>query len=230
MILPKMSFIEIVNELNKDAKQLDAYIDNVINDNKYQRIGLKHSKPYVFKPIFWTSKRNNKYFIILNTNGKKYMKKYGLLFCVWCYYTDAKNQKNGVMIIADGTYSFFRGHLFDRYAERLLNAPSMATIDVMVKFASDTSFIVNRPFTTAYKYKDSIFATVNNGAILGTFNNGYFVYKTFITEEMMKGSEVFYNELGQKELEKWQKWRKDADDIKIKMHENSQKNLMRMAS
>ena len=33
MILPKMSFIEIVNELNKDAKQLDAYIDNVINDN-----------------------------------------------------------------------------------------------------------------------------------------------------------------------------------------------------
>lgn len=230
MILPTMTYAEIANELDKDAKSLYGYIEYILSDNKYRRIGMKHSEPICFKPVFWESKRKNQYFIIPNTNGKKDLKKYGLAFYVWCYYTDAKNKKNGVMILSNGTYSFFRGHLFDRYAERFFDNTSMTTVDLMVKFASNNSFIVSRPFSTAFKYKNSYFAVVNDGAILGTYTNGYFVYNTFITEEMMKGSEIDYNEIGKNELKECIEWRKNKEYVKFKMIEKMHMETMRMAS
>lgn len=230
MILPTMTFPEIANELDKDAKSLYGYIDHKLSDNKYRRIGMKHSEPICFKHIFWESKRKNKYFIIPNTNGKKDLKKYGLNFYVWSYYTDGKNKNNGVMILSNGTYLFFKGHLFDRYAERFFGDTSMTTINLMVEFASNNSFIVSRPFSTAVKYKNSYFATVNDGVILGTFTKGYFVYNTFITEEMLKGSEVDYNEFGQQELNKCIEWRKNKEYVKFKMIEKMHMETMRMAS
>lgn len=157
MILPTMSYPRIAQELDTDNKELHSFLLQIYKSGKYQKIAKKHSNALKFKPIFWTSCRENRYFIIPESNGKKELKKCGtLFFSTYCYYHDKANHLNMVAIIP-GHYTFFRGHLFDRYQERFLRISYRNTLDVMVKFATRNISIASTPFETATKYKDSFF-------------------------------------------------------------------------
>lgn len=232
MILPKMTYTEITNEIDKDLVALYAYIEKALSVSKYRKIGMKNTEPVHFKPIYWESNRHNKYFVIPCTNGKKDLKKYGMSFYVWCYYKGKNGELNGVMIASSGAYCFYRNHLFMRYAERFFNDSTMETLDLMVEFATHNTFTVSRPFDTAVKYTNSYFGKVEDGIILGTMTNGYMVYNTFITEDMLKGSEINYSNDSQAELDGLVKLSKSEKYCKMKVIETYEyrKRIMRMAS
>lgn len=197
-----MSYTEIFNEINKDYDALYRYAENKINDNKYFRAGMKFDSPHNFNPIYWTSPGKNRYVIIPQTNGKKSLKKYGMCYTIFCYYFDEKNYLNAVMVNRRKFYYIYRSHLFDRYAERFLEDTTMNKIEVMVEFISNNTQITGTPFETASNHTNSIFGRVVDGAVLGTLNDGILVFNTFITIDMLKGTEIEYNNALQINIDK----------------------------
>lgn len=189
MILSTMTNAEIANEINKDRKSLDAFIVRTLTESKYRKIALKHTPPIAFKPIFWTSRRHNKYCIIPHTNGKNDYKRLGLCYSVYCYHIGKHNHLDAVMISKDGNYLFFKSHLFDRYAERFLADSSLQKLEVMVNFFSKNSIFVHQRFDCP-KYPNNWLGSSKEGVILGEYENGFMVCKTFLTEDMLKGLEI----------------------------------------
>lgn len=232
MIVPTMKYAEIANEIDKDLVALYAYIEKALSVSKYRKIGMKHTKPVHFKPIYWESNRHNKYFVIPCTNGKKDLKKYGMLFYVWCYYKGEKGELNGVMIASSGAYCFYKNHLFMRYAERFFNDSTMEILDLMVEFATHNTFTVNMPFYSARKYTNSYIGKVEDGVILGTKSNGYMIYNTFIAEEMLKGIELKYGNDLQSQLDHLREVRQSEEYIQMKVIEafKNKNKILRMAS
>lgn len=193
MIVPTMTYSEIANELGKDHQAVFAYANWLTSQNKYKRFAMKHPEPVNFKPVYWTSGRKNNYVIIPSSEGKNFMKKNGISYTIFCYYFGEKNSLNAVMVNQQERYNFYSSHLFDRYGERFLNDTSMNKVELMVEFAKNNSRYTITTFDTAVKYKNSIFGRVNEGIIIGCEEEGFHVFKTFLTEDMLKGSEIEYN-------------------------------------
>lgn len=210
MIIDTMSFREIAKELNNDFDN-EIYLKTIKlnNDSKYRRAILKSTKKGLikFKSISYTSKQGNKYIITPYTSGRSHYKKTktlefsyistfyykNSLFVAW-YTTESKTLLP--------TIYFYTAHLFDRYGERFLGKKFEMTDDNLGDF-----FVRNRAISMKGgfehpKYKNHVFATFDEGVILGErIDWDIMFFKTYITFDMLKGQQIEMSSTLQPRLE-----------------------------
>lgn len=209
MITRGMDIKDIVNEYEKDEKELLAQHLRLNNDNRYRRFILKNLKgeaSHVFEPVHYKSTRGNDYIIVLATKGYGQYKKYGLEAHTYLYY---RIDNSNYYIVSQTDYydmsdrygyTFYTPHFFDRYQERFLEGKSIPRLKLVTEFFKNNycKGVINLIGEEESKFSGSYYNYVPDGIILGRYSESLteecerriLFCNTFISFDMLKGSQL----------------------------------------
>ena len=198
MVVDSMSIEQLADELVSDYDNEIIFRTFAIDDDKkYRKAILKSSKQGLisFKPLSYTSKNGNEFIITPFVQSRSLYKKsnevqsstfsrfrYRKTPFVAHYTTNVDTFKTMIYLSPS--------HLFQRYGERFLEENFDMTTENLSSF-----YITNRMVVTSalehWKYKNHLFATINDGILLGEkIKENVFFFKTYITYDMLKGKQI----------------------------------------
>lgn len=185
-----MSQKEMIEEIDKDSVEYLLFALRTFSKKKYYNEALKHDGPCTFRSVYWTSKRKNNYLFVPYSNSKADTRKFkGICWVSIVYYFDEHGKLNAIMQSYMSTPWFITSHLFDRYAERYLDDYTLSKLEVMARFVRHNFRFADIPLESS-KFPDAIISKANEGVVLGTKQGDILTLKTFITNDMLKGSEL----------------------------------------
>ena len=170
----------------------------IMSDPKYRKYilnNVKNNQRHYFKPVK-LEENGNTYILQIDTKGRSDYKKNGLLFIIYRLYT----RKEGTYAMMqyysrnrpnEDRYCIFPPHLFERYRERVLKDKNLPEEDTIFKFLqNDNGTFKNIP-KYHEKHIDSLFCVTTEGVMLGKkLNDTIMIAKTYISYEMLKGSQI----------------------------------------
>lgn len=205
MIVSTMTFPEISHEILTDYAGVLPRVAKSLQGRMhlYRKNAMMTDKPITFRPIEFTSARNNKFIIVPKSNGKSDFRKKGLIFiCLVSFRVN--NYPYYAMVSLDGkNLGFYTLHLIQRYYERRFGDTEDITLDKVCKFFSENS-ITPIDDQDVPKYENSIFAKTENGILFGEKIDDHLnLFKTFITDDMAKGNQVKVSDGLRERLERY---------------------------
>ena len=195
MIVTSMTDEELLAEVSKDYS---SCVNRVKKDfNIYRRAIIKSSKfPIYFKPIEYTSPRNNRFLLFIEAKSKKdstgpfmtfvtyFLKPEGIYAIM--IYPNSNNSKS---------ITIYPPHFFERYKERYLEK-DIDTLEAIKEFFKYNSANIIQ-FTEGTYYRGSC----NHGFVFGEkLGENINILKTFITKDMLKGDQNSLNTILNHEL------------------------------
>lgn len=185
MIVKKMNLKEIYNEIMKDYHELVDYAER--KKQQYTRpIKKSNIFPLHFKPIEYTSSRNNKYYMIFRAYKKKDWKDvHNTTICIY----DNEDGLHAVMIYKT-TIAIYPPHFFSRYRERYLLDRALSSKDVILHYFKDNAIAYGEWSNDG----DYLAMTTTDGVGLGqTFEDAkIYLFKTFLGFDMLFPSQDKY--------------------------------------
>jgi hypothetical protein len=192
MLTKYMNVTDIIKELKSDLPNLIRYAAH--RQNNYRRIVLKSKAfPVIFKPLIYDSPRKNKWLVIFEAENKKatsLLKSHVTIACLF-------NSEKGIYVFMPSLaepekdeIAMFIPHFFSRYAQR--TKTNLYGINLISQF-----FIKNPSFGFDISEKKqngeeiyAITASCSDGVALGAVIEKGYMFKTFITSAMLKGSQI----------------------------------------
>lgn len=190
---------ELVAEFRHDwFSNLRDRCYGIMSDPKYRKYilnNVKNHQRHYFKPVK-LEENGNTYILQIDTKGRSDYKKNGLLFIIYRLYTRkegtyAMMQYYSRNRLDEDRYCIFPPHLLERYRERVLKDKNLPEEDTIFKFLQND----NGTFKDIPKYHekhiDSLFCVTTEGVMLGKkLNDTIMIAKTYISYEMLKGSQI----------------------------------------
>ncbi|MCD7936269.1 MAG: hypothetical protein LUG98_05355 [Tannerellaceae bacterium] len=184
MITERMTEKEIEAEMLADSPNVVNYVEKAIHQ-KFRRMVLKSSQFPVCIHKEYTSRRKNKWILILRAYSKK-----DILYSHASYY----NTNHGYYAVSlnEKSIIIFPPHFFSRYAER--KEIDMHGRDLMIHFFRNNSNFasVTKEIELSDGTKQKVVeGSLEEGVFLGIHKiDDIIIAKTFITREMAKGEQV----------------------------------------
>lgn len=187
-----MNDSEIAEAVKNDFADLIKISDS--HNSMYRRAVIKASRfPYYFPPIHKRLKSGNNWYFLYEAKSKRDRKEESRVSFI-CIVDSPKGLFGIMPTFTDGKFHviLYSPHFFSRYAERFgVSKTGRELILHFFKKNYNYSYHFNRKFVNETQYLEEIFGACEEGVALGvstTFGNVFF--RTFITEEMLKGSQV----------------------------------------
>ena len=222
MVVDTMTFKEIWSEINKDR---DGIIKHKLEDaNKALRkkvlASSNNDKIIRLAPIHLKSRTTNlNHCLIVFCLGKNDFKKKGPIFILYSYIY----WKFGIhAFMLGGNFDMlnvYTPHFFDRYRERNLAEPTWDIEKVMEIYFINNSVTYNSAAIETgkafnEKYPNSIFASTNEGVLLGTKHpDNIYEYKTFLSKNLLRVQQTDLNLTQDEIIKKYQKEMYGTDTI-----------------
>lgn len=191
MIIPSMTYEEMVAEFNRDFKQNvePAYKHYFGKYQQYEHFAKRYKleKKYYFPMHEYDSKDHNHYIVSFSFNGRSGYKKTGIKGSIFLTYRD-RNGNVAAMNSRDNTSTFWTQHFFERYRLRALKDESIPLNEVMKIFFKNISY-ASYHSVYAPKHKDCVYGMLEDGICLCELISKepyIFLVKTFISNEMIK--------------------------------------------
>ncbi len=192
MILPNMNYPDIVTQINEDyCEVLDRIRKSETKINK--EILRRTVFPFSFNTIHYTTRNNNKWVITVKvySRSKLHDRKiyaYCIMESSWGHFILRPS------FSFDGQNSYihmYSPHFFSRYRERHnVNLNGLELVEYYFSENKDYR-VVRKPCETGSIYKEEICASTTDGVSLGQTPDGLnFIFRTFITYEMLKGEQI----------------------------------------
>ncbi|MFR1814295.1 hypothetical protein [Dysgonomonas capnocytophagoides] len=178
MIIKNMNLNEIYDEIMKDYQELVNYSER--KKKQYERpIKKSNVFPIYFKPIEYTSSRNNKYYMIFRAYKKKDWKDiHNTTICIY----DNGDGLHAVMIYKT-TIAIYPPHFFSRYRERSLLDERLSSKDVILHYFRDNAVAYGEWSNDGSYLAMTTTDGVGLGQILG--NGKIYLFKTFVNFDML---------------------------------------------
>ena len=192
MVVPGMTYGEIVSEIKKDIPYVLDVSDK--KEGKVRRAILKSSIFPVRLFSFVTSKNRNRWMLLWEACGKKSIGD-NVLFSMVCIV----NNSNGRMAImpsfhntGEPTFFIFLPHFFQRFANRMgIKLSGEELIKRYFQYNPNFSIDTKKEMVTDKQYAIRASGTSTDGIALGyQLLDGSFFFKTFITYDMAKGEQL----------------------------------------
>lgn len=182
MIVPSMTEADLIKEIDADLAQAFKYADS--KDKPFRRFVIKSSRFPVYADTDYVSPRKNRWIILFEAKNKSMVGDRSLLTFVVTYstmhgvYAILVSFINGAKVL-----TIFPPHFFSRYAERMrLSKTGLELIKHYFKFNNNYMYA-----GTA----DTVTGTTKEGIALGIQTECYnFLFKTFVSFEMLKGEQI----------------------------------------
>ena len=206
IITDTFTYDDIIEVMKKD-REFVIYKLRELNKKTERYIKKKKPKdPFNFKPVHFESNRGLNYSVTIHFHGMKDYKAYGATYSIYAY--QRKNDGFHVFFYAtDGMgktrITVFKPHFFNRYRERQLKDITVPMKDVMDIFFSKNVRFYDRNQNNE-KYPDGTMILSPEGIGLGIKYNSsdsIDVIKTFVSIEMLKGTQIGMSESIRKELQ-----------------------------
>jgi len=187
MITERMTALEIQKEMLADLENVLNYGESKLA--KFRRIVIKANKFPVFAYSMFTSKRKNKWIILLKAYNKKDINAFVKSTAVSYY-----NSNHGYYAAALNNISIniYTPHFFSRYAER--KKIDLHGVNLMLHYFRNNGNIgySEKEVTLPDGSKQIVVeGTTEEGIVLGLLKeNDIILAKTFITKEMVKGGQI----------------------------------------
>lgn len=183
-----MTEAEVLQEINKDLPNVVSISNN--KDAKVRRIILKSASFPVYLHSYITSPRKNKWIILWEARNKKNVGDNSLISFV-CYRETAHGRYAYMPTWADKKLILivYPPHFFSRFAERM--DLSLSGVDLIRRyFEKNNSYAYE--LGTADDDAQQIYGSSVEGIALGLryTEHDIILFKTFITYEMTKGSQI----------------------------------------
>jgi hypothetical protein len=192
MIIPQMTEAELLEEIKSD-------LPNVVNisntkDSKVRRIIQKSVLFPVYLHSFITSPRKNKWIILWEAQNKKNIGDNSLISFI-CYqetphgryaYMPTWSDKKLILIV-------YPPHFFSRFAKRMdLSITGVDLIKRYFEINNSYAFESDNEIINNDTYRQHIYGSSPEGIALGlkAAQHDLILFKTFITYEMTKGSQI----------------------------------------
>lgn len=207
IITETFTYDDIIDVMMQDR----AFVVHKLEDlnNKCERY-IKKKKPkdpFNFKPVHFVSNRGLNYSITIHFHGIKDYKAYGPTYSIYAY--QRKSDGYHAFFYASGEmkqteFLIYTPHFFNRYRERQLKDMTVPMKDVMDTFFCNNSRTFKQDQNNE-RYPDGIIIESPEGIGLGLKYNtsdSIHVIKTFISIEMLKGTQIEMSENARDELQK----------------------------
>ena len=194
MIVETMTDLELYREVMKDFEEIANFYTAVRTNAAYKR-RLQWGRPkdgqFVFKKD-WKSSRGNTYTSIIKTSGWNEFKKGRFLSTTVSFFMRKKAQ-NALQIVFDRDLNpcidIFTEHFIDRYNQRFLKQPFLSRKEVFFHFIDRNSNTVMEEMESS-KYDYNVMMASSDGySFCKNEYNGVIVHKTFVSREMLFGSQ-----------------------------------------
>lgn len=204
MIVDTMTFAEIAAQLNKDFNENVAAKSLMMNfDSKYRRAILKSNKQGLikFNHRVYNTKNGNRFIVTPYTSGRSHYKKTHTLEFAYIATFHYKNSYFVAWLTSENssqvpTMYFYPKHFFDRYGERFLEEKFEMTDENLSGFFVRNDAVSMRGKCDIPKYKDYLFATFDEGVMLGDrVAWDIMFFKTYISFDMLKGQQIETSEM-----------------------------------
>lgn len=187
MIVEKMTFEEINNEIIKDLEECYDKLDQL--EAKYRRSVVKSKRfPVYFEPILFTTKRHNRYLLYYSCNSRK-IQRDSVIKIINIFY-----RKEGLFAIhvTPERYNIstivLTPHLFQRYRERVLQE-DIQSLESIRRFFMNNNFFIGFSKNNEYQVR------CDEGYLLGVeLKHNITLCKTMISKNMMKGNQIELSE------------------------------------
>lgn len=194
MLVAKMNNKELHKEIMNDYYYIKDSIHEQLIIEKYDKLRKKnkiHKSEIYAKTFEIDTPLKNKWFLVVNKAHSdiryKYPRPVGIFFLTY-YYNDIglrvfkiKPDNNGRNATELAVYN---GHFFKRYNERM-NLNLINPLDRVKHYFENNGIVHSRVVDTKYLVLEG---KTKNGYVFGQIENDgkWFVYKTFISNDMMK--------------------------------------------
>lgn len=196
MLLPNMTYSELSREFDIDYNgSVLPRLYNIHNDKKYRRFCLKlrSDQFHAFKPVEFTSKRDNQCVIYLSTHGKAdFHARGGLhsqtLMKIQCAH--GINYMTRAETINGAEHCIFSYHLFERYAERKWGATDVDINKVILDVIPQLNHVAYKELNDI-RYPNGIFCLCPLGIFLGEYieEDNFRIYKTFVSFDLLHSNQ-----------------------------------------
>ena len=179
MITETMSDEEIHKEVQRDRYEVHNYMEKIVSRYRHTIVTTPQCQfPLYFPPVTFTSHRENKYLVFFEIRDKKNWLENLLCTIVSLY------DNNGIYAITfsvafDKLY-LYSPHFFSRYRTRFLKDENIKPIDVVKRF-----FKINPTTQFRTGEGDEFYGTCNEGAVFGKKEGNRFIFKTFVSFDML---------------------------------------------
>lgn len=196
MIVPSMTHAEVFRELEQDRENLERWWMRQHIQNRRKALKMR-----TFPATWWleyNSPRHNRYMLCVTVINKKYEN----LHSVTTY--ALRKMEKGYTVYMSGIEkhsvvkkSVFVQHVFDRFAERChVEKTGVELIKHMFEQQVGGKIIDNQRLagrSVRYNGRDHRFIAINDGVLLGDYEENYLLLRTFITYDKATGlqKEVF---------------------------------------
>lgn len=199
MVVDTMNMDEIVQELQRERinySDITRWYDTACKARRtlVKMQNKRSDTPIYFPPKYYTTSNRNKLLVAGHCFGYKQYCKSGLTFHIAMFFRYNEElwaacwgaDEDQLTVTA-----FYQPHLFQRYKERFLHNTSCLTQKAMEYFFSRNGIssisAQNNP-----KYPNGIFTVVEDGVLLGESYGTKLLYKTYISDTMLKGEQVSF--------------------------------------
>lgn len=183
MILPTFSEQEMTNEYLADVREVLAFSDKL--NGKWRRAVIKANRfPLYSLPHFYTSRRKNRWVVLLEARGKKEHGELARITFV-CVVNDKRGYYAIMQTFVGGApvYLFYAPHFFARFRDRAGCAASGHEL-IAEFFRLNASYVFD-------VQPDGVSGSTAEGVAMGTLTEkGNVLFKTFVTYDMLKGEQV----------------------------------------
>lgn len=188
MILPNFTEKEMTSEYLADMREVLAFSDKL--DQKWRRAVIKATRfPLFSTPRIYTSKRNNRWIVLLEARSKKEYGEFSRITFV-CVVNDRRGYYAIMHSFVGGQpiYIFYAPHFFSRFRDRA--GCEANGIELIAEF-----FRLNASYV--FDFKDDseggthVYGSTKEGVAMGMLSeHKNILFKTFVTYEMLKGEQV----------------------------------------
>lgn len=187
MITERMTAPEVQREMLADLENVLNYGESKLA--KFRRMVIKANKFPVFAYYMFTSKRKNKWMVLLKANNKKEIGPFTKSTAISYY-----NSNHGCYAAAlnDISINIYTPHFFSRYAER--KKMNLHGVDLMLHYFRNNGnigFSQKEVMLTDGSKQIVIEGTTEEGIVLGLLKEDDIILaKTFITKDMARGDQI----------------------------------------
>lgn len=195
MIVPTMTDLEIIAEIEKDYPEVYALTKKLDKSPVYKK-RLQWGKPkdgmFTFIKENWKTCRGNVYTIIFSAADWSELKKLGFRYCVFTY-LQRNNSLNAIrtIVFGDGDMGIeiLTSHFIDRYNQRFLKQPFLPRKELFLEFLKRNPQSVFHNLNSS-KYDYGTMAAVHDGYIFGKQEHDkVIIAKTFLSRDMLFGEQ-----------------------------------------
>ena len=188
MIVETMNLEEIYREVKLDFDECLEKVGRL--KDKYRRTIVKSKRfPIMFEPVFFQTKRNNKYMVIFISNSKKYER--DSIFVLVGLYLRPEGLY-GINVIRQGDNLktlVYPPHFFQRYRQRILKEEISSKDTIIRYFKNNYVFLGDTTLGNKFHFRS------NEGFLLGEkINHDIYLMKTIISLDMIKGNQIDLSE------------------------------------